>query len=283
MPCLHYSNRLDRLIVPLAQELDKRNPFDTAEIVVPNFSLEKWISLKLAQYQGIAANLSFITLEKAIYQSLKNSLQNRHCELLKQETIQCLLMDILRDKLVTVDPVWDPVRSYLSPEADINSEAAEHRLFQLSGRLSYLFKEYEYSRNEELIAAWNEGRNAVDQQPLGTESWQRTLWNDLFGAEGKLTFFNRNLNDLNEAELHTELFTLPQLYRICRDSQKNHVSDQVDPVSGPETSPLQYIWCFISFTFSPECTNRISGSLKGHSCLHPKSMYGVLGRCSKFG
>ena len=129
-------------------------------------------------------------------------------------------MDILREKLLTVDPVWDPVRSYLSPEADINSEAAEHRLFQLSGRLSYLFKEYEYSRNEELIAAWNEGRNAVDQQPIGTESWQRKLWNDLFAAEGKLTFFNRNLNDLNKAELHTELFTLPQLYGICRDSQK---------------------------------------------------------------
>ena len=66
MPCLHYSNRLDRLIVPLAQELDKRNPFDTVEIVVPNFSLEKWISLKLAQYQGIAANLSFITLELSL-------------------------------------------------------------------------------------------------------------------------------------------------------------------------------------------------------------------------
>ena len=238
MPCLHYSNRLDRLIVPLAQELDKRNPFDTVEIVVPNFSLEKWISLKLAQYQGIAANLNFITLEKAIYQSLKNSLQNRYCELLKQETIQCLLMDILREKLGTADRVWNPVRSYLSPEANINSEAAEHRLFQLSGRLSYLFKEYEYSRNEELIATWNEGRNAIDQQPLGTENWQRTLWNDLFGAEGKLTFYNRNISDLNEAELQTEIFTLPQLYRICRDRQKNHNSDQVDPVSGPETGPL---------------------------------------------
>ena len=133
MPCLHYSNRLDRLIIPLAQELDKRNPFDTVEIVVPNYSLEKWISLKLAQYQGIAANLSFITLEKAIYQSLKNSLHNHHCELLKQETIQCLLMDILREKLLTVDPVWDPVRSYLSPEADINSEAIEHDFFNCRG------------------------------------------------------------------------------------------------------------------------------------------------------
>ena len=105
MPCLHYSNRLDRLIIPLAEELDKRDPFDTAEIVVPNFSLEKWISLKLAQYKGIAANLSFITLEKAIYQSLKNSLQNRNCELLKQETIQSLIMDVLREKIGTLDSV----------------------------------------------------------------------------------------------------------------------------------------------------------------------------------
>ena len=139
---------------------------------------------------------------------------------------------------MTVNPVWDPVRRYLSPEADINSEAAEHRIFQLSGRLSYLFKEYEYSRNEELIAVWNEGRNAVEHQLLGTESCQRILWNDLFAAKGKLTLFNQNLNDLNEPELHTELFTLPQLFRICRDSQKNHVSDQVDPVSGPEAGPL---------------------------------------------
>ena len=121
MPYLHYSNHLDRLIVPLARELDKRNPFDTAEIVVPNFSLEKWISLKLAQYKGIAANLKFITLENAIYQSLNKGLQNRNFELLKQEMIQCMLMDILREKIETADPVWDPVRSYMNPEVDINS------------------------------------------------------------------------------------------------------------------------------------------------------------------
>ena len=87
MPCLHYSNRLDRLIVPLAQELDKRNPFDTAEIVVPNFSLEKWISLKLAQHQGITANLSFITLEKRSeeHTSELQSLVNLVCRLLLEK------------------------------------------------------------------------------------------------------------------------------------------------------------------------------------------------------
>ena len=76
MPRLHYSNRLERLIVPLAQELEKRDPFNSADIVVPNFSLEKWISLKLAQIQGIAANLRFITLEKAINEVLQENMQN---------------------------------------------------------------------------------------------------------------------------------------------------------------------------------------------------------------
>ena len=88
MPRLHYSNQLESLIVPLAQELDKRDPFDTADIVVPNFSLEKWISLKLAQIRGIAANLRFITLEKAINEGLQNKPSEHHYSLLKPETIQ---------------------------------------------------------------------------------------------------------------------------------------------------------------------------------------------------
>ena len=65
MPKLHYSNRLDRLIGPLAQNLELEDPFEKAEIVVPNFSLQKWISLQLAQRVGIAANLRFLPLEGA--------------------------------------------------------------------------------------------------------------------------------------------------------------------------------------------------------------------------
>ena len=53
MPKLHYSNRLDRLIGPLAQNLELEDPFEKAEIVVPNFSLQKWISLQLAQRQHL--------------------------------------------------------------------------------------------------------------------------------------------------------------------------------------------------------------------------------------
>ena len=71
MPELHYSNRLDRLIEPLAENLDAEDPFEKAEIVVPNFSLQKWISLQLAQRAGIAANLRFIPLEKALQEMIQ--------------------------------------------------------------------------------------------------------------------------------------------------------------------------------------------------------------------
>ena len=66
MPQLHYSNRLDRLIVPLAAGLCLEDPFRKPQIIVPNFSLQKWISLQLAQRSGIAANLRFLPLEKAL-------------------------------------------------------------------------------------------------------------------------------------------------------------------------------------------------------------------------
>ena len=217
MPRLHYSNHLESLIVPLAQELDKRDPFDTADIVVPNFSLEKWISLKLAQICGIAANLRFITLEKAINEGLQQNLSGRHYTLLKPETIQCLLLEVLREKLETSDPLWLPVRGYLTPQTKIRPEAAEHRIYQLAGRLTHLFLEYEFSRNEELLNSWLDGQNAVDQDPLGTESWQRILWTELFGADGKIPRHNQNARQSVSEEFQPELFTLTQLYRICQD------------------------------------------------------------------
>ena len=113
MPHLHYSNQLERLILPLANELNKRDPFDTIDIVVPNFNLEKWIYLKLAQINGIAANLRFITLEKVIDKELQKNLLGRQYNLLKPVTIQCLLLEILREKQTSSDPLWLPIRKYL--------------------------------------------------------------------------------------------------------------------------------------------------------------------------
>ena len=70
------------------------------------------------------------------------------------------------------------------------AQAKEHRLFQLSERLTNLFQEYEFSRNEELIYFWNLGKSAIDISDLGPENWQKELWNGLFGYHGKVTKYN---------------------------------------------------------------------------------------------
>jgi len=228
MPRLHYSNQLESLIVPLAHELDKRDPFERVDIVVPNYSLEKWISLKIAQTNGIAANLRFITLEKAILEVIRGTININNYDLLKKETIQCLLLEILREKIKNPDPLWIPLRNYLSPKITINSQASEFRLIQLSNRLTHLFQEYEFSRNEELINSWILRKNAINLDPLGAESWQKELWNELFGPKGKVTKNNLKARQSVEEKFRPELYTLTQLYRICENTLNEEKSKRLN-------------------------------------------------------
>ena len=225
MPNLHYSNHLESLIVPLAHELDKRDPFECADIVVPNFSLEKWISLQLAQKNGIAANLRFIILEKAINEGFQKNLSSRYYTLLKPETFRCLLLEVLRKKLDNPDPIWLPIRSYLNQKTDARPEVSEHRIYQLAGRLAHFFQEYEFSRNDELLTPWLAGENAIDPDPLGVESWQRILWTEIFGTEGKIARHNHNARQSATKIFQPELFTLSQLNRLCKDKQSQHISE----------------------------------------------------------
>ena len=158
MPKLHYSNRLDRLIGPLAQNLELEDPFEKAEIVVPNFSLQKWISLQLAQRVGIAANLRFLPLEKALQEMIL--LPGRKFSkgvLITRMMLQRLLLEHLREKSVDPDPVWKPLQQYLNSSSETSVLDREKRRFQLSAKISRLFQDYEYSRNTEILGRWNEG------------------------------------------------------------------------------------------------------------------------------
>ena len=176
MPKLHYSNRLDRLIGPLAQNLELEDPFEKAEIVVPNFSLQKWISLQLAQRVGIAANLRFIPLEKALQEMIQFPL----CKpsggiLISRMMLQRLLLESLRENAVDRSPIWEPLQDYLKKSSDISDADREQRLFQLSERMARLFQDYEYSRNTEILGRWKEGKSLFGSNPSKLEHWQRQM------------------------------------------------------------------------------------------------------------
>ena len=201
MPKLHYSNRLDRLIGPLAQNLEVEDPFEKAEIVVPNFSLQKWISLQLAQRVGIAANLRFLPLEKALQELIL--LPGRKFSkgvLITRMMLQRLLLEHLRKKLVDPDPVWKPLQQYLNSSSETSVKDREKRLFQLSAKISRLFQDYEYSRNTEILGRWKEGDFMFESHPSVLEQWQRELWLSLFGPQGSL-IKSENAEEKNNPEL----------------------------------------------------------------------------------
>ena len=98
--------------------------------------------------------------------------------------------------------------------------------------------EYEFSRNDELLTPWMAGKNAIDPDPLGAESWQRALWTELFGLEGKLTRHNLNARHSSTADFQPELFTLTQLYRICQQKENQQNTSPVTVNAKQEKSPL---------------------------------------------
>ncbi len=71
MICLHYSNRLEELIAPLAAAIarhQRATPLARAVVVVPNRIVEEFLKLRLAEAAGVAANIEFPFLRRYLAQ-----------------------------------------------------------------------------------------------------------------------------------------------------------------------------------------------------------------------
>ncbi|MBF0286663.1 MAG: exodeoxyribonuclease V subunit gamma [SAR324 cluster bacterium] len=192
MPTLYYSNHLENLVVSLAENSGETDPFEPIFIIVPNFNLQKWLSLELAQVKGVVANYRFLPLETAIAEAildLDKAVQeqrplSKEKTLLRPVQLQRLIIQTLTDVLQETqegdDGVWSSLRVYLqhhtSPE-----ESMEKRLFQLSARITRLFQDYSYHRPD-LLQQWENGQFCFSEtMAAATEKWQRQLWLELFG------------------------------------------------------------------------------------------------------
>ena len=218
MPVLHYANRLDHLISPLVQHLRNRDPFDLVSVVVPNFSLQKWISLRVSEYLGIAANLRFVPLEKAIVRVLHDEgVVPPRTQLLQLHQLQQFLMDALLAAEASVEVVWQPLRDYIAGSGELSARARTRRCFQLAERLAKLLQEYEYSRSE-LLSAWHKGRRALPiVMPGDPEGWQMALWERVLGPNGMLVQRNQRLDSTDSRKPRWK--TLPQLCESWRPTQ----------------------------------------------------------------
>ncbi len=182
---LHYSNRMENLVAPLAEAVaaqQRLRPLERIHIVVPNRVVEEFVKLRLAEKIGVAANLEFPFLRRYLARVVQAA--NPGLGILEFEELQVLLFESLRRAIAGGAAEIRAVRDYAETAADRGRGTAdtELRLFQLAGQTARLFREYSITRRP-MLHRWQTGESLASSPFEATEQWQRHLWRSLFGAD----------------------------------------------------------------------------------------------------
>ncbi len=177
MAHLYQSNRLENLFSLLCNILAKPlpDPLTPEIIVVPNPGMARWLTHRIAQATGIAANIEFPLPASFIWQIFDNTLGELPD--LSAFTRKVLPWRILsRLKTLAADPAMTEINQYLDDDAD------GMRAFQLADTIGDLFDQYLVFRPDMLL----DWEKQTRPQPSGPDSastrhhrWQSLLWRDL--------------------------------------------------------------------------------------------------------
>ncbi|MDO8431519.1 MAG: exodeoxyribonuclease V subunit gamma [Candidatus Binatus sp.] len=180
---LHYSNRLENLIEPLAAAIKRQQrgaPLEPVSIIVPNRVVEQFVRYRLAETIGIAANLRFPFLRSYFARQLESI--DRRLKILDADNLQIVLFECIRGERHRNDAELGLVRDYVEAGSKSASDI-ELRTLLLAGHVAHLFREYSISRRA-MLQRWSAARANSAAAMTGTERWQRHLWRCVFGADG---------------------------------------------------------------------------------------------------
>ena len=155
---LHHANQLERLAQHFAalQQIDPIAPLATELVVVQNNGMGRWLSLQVAKFTGIAANIRYLFPAEMTWELLRQVLAD------VPEKDPCA-PTTLRWRLFAIflqEPEeWLELVHYLS--------MGEEGAWQLAGQVAKVFDQYLFFRPE-WIRQWEQGEMADD--------WQARLW-----------------------------------------------------------------------------------------------------------
>ena len=187
---LHYSNRLEELIAPLAglvREEQRIDPLGRVTIIVPGRVVEEFLKLRLAEREGVAANLGFPFLRSYLARVAEQASSNGAepaIKVLDAGGLHIAVFEYLREALGGREGDLAPVQAYLAAVRDDARQRAV-RLFQLSARVAWLMREYSISRRV-MLERWLQGATLADERLAESERWQRRIYLSLFGRDGSL-------------------------------------------------------------------------------------------------
>lgn len=183
---LYTSNRIELLADKLAEILSHEPPPPMAQeiIVIPSGGMERFVSFTLANRQQICANTYFPFPNAFIHYIFKTLFPDiRERSLFSQEILTWKIMELL--------PAFLNKKGFEQISQYVSNDPTQVKLFQLSGKIAYLFDQYTVFRPE-MIQAWESGK--ISSGP--DEQWQAELWRNIV----------ENIQDDHRARLRKILF-----------------------------------------------------------------------------
>src|SRR5580704_7548690 len=208
---LHYSNRLENLIAPLAEAVaahQRRDPLERISIVVPNRVVEQFVRYRLAESIGIAANLKFPFLRSYLAELLEST--DKNLKILEADELQLVLFECLRSPSHSEDADLKPAHDYIHGGSKTDADV-ELRTLLLAAQLARLFREYSISRRR-MIGRWRAARRSEVDAMNETERWQRHLWQLVFDSHGRV-------REEWLPDRETRLMLLPDAFEATGDLQ----------------------------------------------------------------
>ncbi len=161
---LHASNRLELLAAGLDTVLSVplRDPLAAETVVVQSAGMGRWLTLRLAEAQGICANVRFVFPQRFVAGLMDAALPERaDARFYARENLTWRIMHLLPD-LVDRAEFADLQRYLARPRPEL-------RLFQLAEKIASSFDQYLAFRPR-MILAWENGEDT---------HWQAALWREI--------------------------------------------------------------------------------------------------------
>jgi exodeoxyribonuclease V gamma subunit len=176
----------------------KKNPLVPPLVVIPSLTMMQWITLKIAEQEGIAANIKFkfpdrltSMVESWYFQDSETALA------LDSDSLIWLLMAEMPRFLDKKEfkPVLDHIRS--GQEEGFPDERLKNlKLYRLSKRIAEIFDQYMVFRKE-MVLQWEKDSS----QYTGNHPWQASLWNKVM--KGKIHKANF-LDAVRKRKIHSQ-------------------------------------------------------------------------------
>lgn len=206
-----FSNHIETLFQNFIEDINydnkKTDPFYSPVVLTPNINLRKWIQLNTAKINDICININFMFLEQGLTYLIKkitglnDELENQYLFLSHKENhiyLQLIILSIILNSGSDKDLAH--IHEYLkSPD----KKNFAKKTWQLSEKLTYYFREYEYHR-EIMINNWSKDINCIDSDVNYNkiEIFQKKLY--------RIIFFEKELKNKFKNNTGKEYTTLPQ-------------------------------------------------------------------------